>query len=75
MTPIGMPACRKPMKSGTAEQEQKGVMMPKSAAATVPPTTFLPASAARTRSGGTYERRKLTSVTMPSRSSSTLGTS
>ena len=29
VTPSGTPASTKPMKSGTAEQEQKGVMMPK----------------------------------------------
>ena len=36
VTPTGMPACRKPMKSGTAEHEQNGVTTPKSAAETVP---------------------------------------
>ena len=45
------------MNSGTAEQEQKGVTTPKAAALTVPMTTPRPARAARTFSGGTYERR------------------
>ena len=34
--PSGTPACTKPMKSGTAEQEQNGVTMPSSAAMTLP---------------------------------------
>ena len=53
VTPVGMPACRKPMKSGTAEQEQNGVTTPNAAADTVPTTTPRPVSAARTRSAGT----------------------
>jgi len=32
VTPRGTPASTKPMKSGTAEQEQKGVTIPRSAA-------------------------------------------
>jgi hypothetical protein len=32
VTPSGMPAPRKPMKSGIEEQEQKGVTMPNVAA-------------------------------------------
>ena len=39
------------MNSGTAEQEQNGVTIPKPAAATVPTTAFRPASAPRTLSG------------------------
>ena len=36
VTPSGTPAVTKPMKSGTAEQEQNGVATPKSAASTLP---------------------------------------
>ena len=36
VTPSGTPASTKPMNSGTAEQEQNGVMMPKPAAAVAP---------------------------------------
>ena len=35
VTPKGTPAVTKPMKSGTAEQEQKGVTMPRPAARTL----------------------------------------
>ena len=51
VTPRGTPADRKPMKSGTAEQEQKGVTMPRLAASTLPTPIRLPASRARVRSG------------------------
>ena len=61
VTPSGTPASTKPMNSGTAEQEQNGVMMPNPAAAVAPTTTLRPASVRRTRSGDTNERRKLTS--------------
>ena len=63
------------MNSGTAEHEQNGVTMPNPAAATVPTAAFRPASALRTRSGDTNERRKETRVTIPVSSSRTLGTS
>ena len=36
VTPSGMPLSTKPIKSGTAEQEQKGVTMPSMAASTLP---------------------------------------
>ena len=75
MTPSGMPASTKPMKSGTAEQEQNGVTMPNEAAAAEPATLPRPASAARTFSGGKKPRIRVTTVMIPSRSSSTLGTS
>ena len=52
VTPSGMPASTKPMKSGTAEQLQNGVMTPNPAAPSVPATVPRPASADRTRSGG-----------------------
>ena len=75
VTPSGTPASTKPMNSGTAEQEQKGVMIPNPAAATVPTTAFRPASALRTFSGATNDRRNETRVTIPVSSSMTLGTS
>ncbi len=75
VTPIGMPASTKPMNSGTAEQEQNGVTIPKPAAPTVAGRVPWPARAARIRSGGKYDRRNVTTVTMPSSRSSTFGTS
>ena len=51
VTPSGTPAVTKPMKSGTAEQEQKGVTMPSSAASTLPTDSRLPARILRVRSG------------------------
>ncbi len=52
MTPSGTPASTKPMKSGTAEQEQKGVTIPNEAAATVP------ASSAAAGEGGPHSLRR-----------------
>ena len=75
VTPSGTPASTKPMKSGTAEQEQKGVTTPKRAAPVAPATTLRPASVCRTLSGDTNERRKLTRVTTPTSRSMTLGRS
>ncbi len=63
------------MNRGTAEQEQNGVTIPNPAAATVPTPACRPASAARTRSGDTNERRNETSVTIPVSRRSTFGTS
>ena len=51
VTPSGTPACTKPMNSGTAEQEQKGVTMPRLAARTLAMPSVLPASRARVRAG------------------------
>ena len=73
VTPSGIPASTKPMKSGTAEQEQNGVTMPNDAAATVPVRRPRPARAARTRSGGKKPRISVTTVMMPRSSSSDLG--
>ena len=58
VTPSGMPASTKPMKSGTAEQEQNGVTIPRSAARTLPTTVepFRSASQARVFSGEKNER-------------------
>ena len=63
------------MKSGTAEQEQNGVTIPNEAAPTVPVISPRPANAARTLSGGKKPRISVTTVMMPTSSSSTLGTS
>ena len=53
VTPSGRPDSRKPMKSGTAEQEQKGVIVPNNAARTVPVNSPLPAGASSpARRGG-----------------------
>jgi hypothetical protein len=75
VTPSGMPASTKPMKRGTAEQEQNGVTIPNEAAVTVPATVPRPARAARTFSGGKKPRMRVTTVMIPRRSSSTFGTS
>ncbi len=40
VTPSGTPACTKPMNSGTAEHEQKGVTMPRLAAITLATPRF-----------------------------------
>ena len=73
VTPSGTPASTKPMKSGTAEQEQKGVMMPNPRRPRAPTTTLRPASVRRTRSGETKERRKPTTVTTPDEEQHHLG--
>ena len=46
VTPSGMPDSTKPIKSGTAEQEQKGVTMPRVAASTLPIPWRLPPNSA-----------------------------
>lgn len=51
VTPSGTPAWTKPMKSGTAEQEQKGVTTPSPAAITLATPSERPANSARVRSG------------------------
>ena len=51
-----MPVVTKAINSGTAEQEQKGVTMPISAANTFPTDSRLPASIARVRSGVMNDR-------------------
>ena len=47
VTPSGTPAWTKPMNSGTAEQEQNGVTMPRLAASTLANPSVRPASSAR----------------------------
>ena len=56
MTPSGTPVVTKPMKSGTAEQEQNGVTMPRRAASTLPTDSRLPARTRRVRSGVKNDR-------------------
>jgi hypothetical protein len=41
VTPSGTPPSTKPMKRGTAEQEQKGVATPSNAASMLPINSFL----------------------------------
>ena len=52
VTPSGMPDSTKPMNKGTAEQEQNGVMMPTSAASTLPTYSFMWLSHSFTLWGG-----------------------
>ena len=75
VTPSGTPACTKPIKSGTAEQEQNGVTTPSSAARTLPTAVFFPASIARVFSGVKNDRRMPIPKTISVSSMSTLGVS
>ena len=75
VTPSGMPDSTKPMKSGTAEQEQKGVTMPSVAANTLPTPWRLPPNSARVRSGLKKVRTMLIRKIMPASKSRILGTS
>ena len=75
VTPSGTPAETKPMNSGMAEQEQKGVTMPSDAAMALPIPSRRPASSARVRSGEKKERIIPMAKTTPVRSSSTFGVS
>ena len=75
VTPSGTPADRKPMNSGTAEQEQKGVTIPSEAASRLPTPSRLPAKRARVRSGAKKVWMTPMRKTMPTRSSNTLGVS
>ena len=67
-----MPASTNPMKSGTAEQLQKGVTMPRLAAITLPVASRRPRSRARVRSGLKNERTTPTPKTTRVSSSRTL---
>ena len=75
VTPMGMPASTKPIKSGTAEQEQKGVTTPKSAASTSPKISRLPAKMVLVRSGVKKERNTPTPQITRINSMKTLGIS
>ncbi len=75
VTPSGTPVVTKPMKSGTAEHEQKGVTTPSRAAITLPADSRLPAKIARVRSGVKNDRTMPTPNTTSVSSISTLGSS
>ena len=75
VTPSGTPAETKPMNSGTAEQEQKGVSTPRPAAITLPTPSRLPDSSARVFSGEKKVRTTPIAKTISVSSISTLGTS
>ena len=75
VTPSGTPAETKPMNSGTAEQEQKGVTMPSDAAIALPTPSLRPASRARVCSGEKKERTMPMAKTTQVSSSSTFGVS
>ena len=75
VTPRGMPDSTKPIKSGTAEHEQKGVMMPSAAARTLPTPSRLPPSQARVCSALKNERSRVMAKIMPPSSRMILGTS
>jgi hypothetical protein len=61
VTPNGSPDSTKPMNMGTAEQEQKGVTMPKEAARKFPTYSFRWPRSLRERSGG----KKLLMIATP----------
>ena len=75
VTPSGTPARRKPMNSGTAEQEQNGVMIPSREARALPAREVRFDRASRTLAGLTKVWRKVTMNTMRVRRRRTLGTS
>ena len=75
VTPRGTPVVTNPMNSGTAEQEQKGVMTPSNAASILPYDSRLPARMRLVRSGLKKERVMPTKKTTMSKSSSTFGVS
>jgi hypothetical protein len=56
VTPSGTPDSTNPIKRGTAEQEQKGVTIPKSPARPLPRYWRLLERMRRVLSGGKYER-------------------
>ena len=59
VTPSGMPDSTKPMNSGTAEHEQKGVITPSSAASPLPTPARRPPSQRRVCSGEMKVRSKV----------------
>jgi len=75
VTPSGMPLSTKPIKRGTAEQEQNGVTMPKPAASTLPTPWRLPPNILRVRSGLKKVRNIEIRKIMPESNSKILGTS
>ena len=75
VTPSGTPALTKPIKSGTAEQEQKGVTTPNPAASTLPTPVRLPPSTRRVCSALKKVRSVVIRKIMPASSIRILGTS
>ena len=75
VTPRGIPASTKPKKRGIAEQEQKGVTMPKVEAIILPVNRDLPSSDLRVLSAEKYDLIIPTIKTISTRSNITLGTS
>ena len=75
VAPSGTPTRTKPMKSGTAEQEQKGVKMPRSEASRLLQAPARLARMSRVRSGLTKVWMKVTPRTTRASSISTLGES
>ncbi len=75
VTPSGMPALTKPMKSGTALHEQNGVTMPSAAASTLPTPWRLPLRKARVRSGLKKDWMTLMTKIIPPSRSRIFGTS
>jgi hypothetical protein len=75
VTPSGTPAATKPMNSGTEEQEQNGVIAPKTAASANPTATWRPTIRSRTFSGGTADRARLIAKISPTMSSMILAVS
>ena len=69
VTPSGTPAATKPMKAGTALQEQNGVITPSPAARTLPTPSRRPPSRARVRSRLMKERSTVTTKMIPASSS------
>ncbi len=58
VTPSGIPASTNPMKSGTEEQEQKGVTAPRVTASPRACQSGRPRTKARTRSGESMARSR-----------------
>ena len=75
VTPSGTPACKNPMKSGTAEHEQNGVTMPRPAATAFPTPGLWLESIWRVRSGEMKVCTTPMTNTTPVSSSSTFGVS
>ena len=75
VTPMGTPAVTKPMKSGTAEQEQNGVTVPSNAASTLPTVSRRPAKMRRVRSAVKNVRITPTPKTTSTSNMRTLGVS
>ena len=75
VTPRGTPAVTNPINSGTAEQEQKGVTIPKRAASTLPANSLFPERKALVFSGVKKLRMMPTPKTTRNRSIMTFGVS